>query len=173
MPIAVTMTSKMATHAPTSRARVILRSHLCPMYQKSVPTRQLRSKQKSLSTLHSKAFLQCTEKHHTRVCLWHLTDTLEVGLGGACRCRDGGSSQNGRRRSSCSLKFQAVTCSYNLVGTAATTHTRRPVCLLQEAPANHIKLKKQISKDSTIWIPLTNVCTLAAITRFAATEMLF
>lgn len=160
MPITVTMTSKMATHAPTSRARVILRSHLCPMYQKSVPTRQLRSKQKSLSAVDSKAFLQWTEKHHT---LRRLTDTLEVGLGGACRCRDGGSSQNGRRRSSCSLKFRAGTCRYSLVGTAATTRTRQPVGLLQEAAANRIKLKKHISKDSTIWIPLTYACTLAAI----------
>lgn len=150
------MTSKIATHAPTSRARVILRSHLCPMYQKSFPTRQLRCKQHT--AVHSKAFLQKAVKHHTWACLCLFTDKLEVVLGGVCRCRDGGSSQSGRQRSSCNLKFQAVTCSYNPLGTAATTHTRPPVGLLTGRDGK----SHQIESKGLNYVDPTDICLHAS-----------
>lgn len=67
MAITVTMMSKMARHAPTSRARVIFMSHLWPMYQKSSPTRQL------IHTKHTLTYTNISrtggEKHNVCVCV--------------------------------------------------------------------------------------------------------
>lgn len=136
------------------------------MYQKSFPTRQLRRK-------HVPSFkdLSQVDRKMLRTGLRVFTGKQEVGLGGVCRCRDGGSSQNGRQRSSCSLKFQAVTCSYNLLGTAATTHRRQPEGLLTGCGNKSHKLKKQTSKDLNICIPPARVCTIATLVRFVTTEM--
>ena len=117
----------MARHAPTSRARVILTSHLRPMYQKSSPTRQLVHKQEE--GLHAQHFLRDGKRVYEQVSVCVLTGRLEVGPGGVCRCRGGGSSQSGRQKNSCSLRSRAGTHSCSLLGTAATSHTLHPADL--------------------------------------------
>lgn len=61
-----------------------------------------------------------------------LTGKLEVGLGGGYRCHGGGSSQSDRQKNSCSLKCQAGTHTYSLLGTVVTSHTRHPADLEEE-----------------------------------------
>lgn len=85
------------------------------------------------------------------------TDKLEVGLGGVCRCRDGGSSQSGRQRSSCNLKFQAVICSYNPPGTAATTRTRRPVGLVTGRNSKSHQIERANCKGLS-YVDPTDIC---------------
>lgn len=59
-----------------------------------------------------------------------ITDRLEVGLDGGCRCHGGGSNQNGIQRSSCSLWYWTQLCIYILQGTAVTSHTH-PLAVLK------------------------------------------
>lgn len=131
MPITVTMTSKMARHAPTSRARVIFTSHFCPMNQKSSPTRQLKT-QTTVNTLASTVFSfveRQIQNWRTSTPLCSLTGKPEVGSCGVYRCHGGDSSQSDRWRNSYSLKCPAAIHMCNLLGTAVTTRTHQPADL--------------------------------------------
>lgn len=119
------MTSKTARHAPTSRARVILTSHLWPMYQKSSPTRQLIHR----GTVTGAGISWTDKEIRNCACKCVHTGKPEVGLDGAYRCRGGGSSQSDRQRNSCSWPRLTGTHICSPRGTAVTSHTRHPADL--------------------------------------------
>lgn len=100
-----------------------------------------------------------------------LTGTLEAGGGGVYICRDGGSSQSGKRRNSCGSQLQAETHIRSPLGSAVTSHTRPPADLKGEpktdittAAANQSWIKPSLVLDNT---HLRNVlCLKTTVTIF-------